>query len=404
MFETHLLVIDDEPFMLKILSRQLIGLGYSNVISLESAEEALALLTVNPLSISTILCDLDMPGMDGIEFIRHLVGTGFAGGIILVSGENQRVLQSAERLARAHKLNVLGTLSKPIQQMCLAEMLNHPDFGVSRLSRREGEKRGLDNEKRLRQGLDRQEFVNYYQPQITVLDGKLVGVEALVRWQHPEEGMVFPDNFIGLMEEFDLIDQLTGMVLQNGLECLKIWEAQGLTVNLAVNISMASMTDLNFPDFIAAATRASSFPLSRLILEVTESRLMKDRTAALDILTRLRLKRIGLSIDDFGTGHSSLAQLRDIPFGELKIDRGFTHGASTDASLESIFHASLTMARELGMSVVAEGVEDETDWRFLEHTGCDYAQGYFIGKPMPAEELFEWHEDWKARYSVLTSH
>jgi EAL domain-containing protein (putative c-di-GMP-specific phosphodiesterase class I) len=133
------------------------------------------------------------------------------------------------------------------------------------------------------------------------------------------------------------------------------------------------------------------------VLEVTESRLMAKLVTGLDVLNRLRLKRFRLSIDDFGTGHSSLAQLRDIPFDELKVDRTFVHGAATDARLRAIYGASLGMGKELGMTVVAEGVEDRADWAFLRRTGCDLAQGYFIGKPMGAAELIGWLADWKLR-------
>jgi len=166
---------------------------------------------------------------------------------------------------------------------------------------------------------------------------------------------------------------------------------------------MDNLGSLEFPDFVARAADKAGVSPTSLVLEVTESRLMKDPLAALDILTRLRLKHIGLSIDDFGTGHSSLAQLRDIPFDELKVDRGFVHGACRDASLRAIFEASLGMARQLGMKTVAEGVEDQEDWDCLRATGCDMAQGYFIAKPMPAADLAGWIAQWEARYSKLAA-
>jgi EAL domain-containing protein (putative c-di-GMP-specific phosphodiesterase class I) len=137
------------------------------------------------------------------------------------------------------------------------------------------------------------------------------------------------------------------------------------------------------------------------VLEVTESRLMKNPLATLDILARLRLKRVTLSIDDFGTGHSSLSQLRDIPFDELKIDRGFVHGAAGSEALRAILLASLSMAHQLGMKVVAEGVEDEADWAFLRQHGCEYAQGWFVAKPMPAERIGPWLDEWERRRRTL---
>lgn len=145
---------------------------------------------------------------------------------------------------------------------------------------------------------------------------------------------------------------------------------------------------------------AAGLPLPNLVLEVTESKLMKDPLSALDILTRLRLKRIGLSIDDFGTGHSSLTQLRDIPFDELKVDRSFVHGAWNNGQLGAIFSANLNMAQHLGLRTVAEGVEDGKDWDFLVQAGCDMAQGYFIARPMPGTELGSWMASWRQRQSA----
>jgi len=166
-------------------------------------------------------------------------------------------------------------------------------------------------------------------------------------------------------------------------------------------VSMDNLTDHGFPGFVADAVAQAGVPPSRLVLEVTETRLMKDPVATLDILTRLRLKRVRLSIDDFGTGHSSLSQLRDVPFDELKVDRGFVHRAWCDEGLRAILKPSLEMARQLGIRTVAEGVEDLDDWRFLRASRCDLAQGYFIARPMPAAKLTEWLVDWEARRGDL---
>ena len=176
------------------------------------------------------------------------------------------------------------------------------------------------------------------------------------------------------------------------------WLDAGVHLHVAVNVSMLSLTAMDFPDIVNALVAEAGVPTSSLVLEVTESKLMHDPLSSLDILTRLRLKGIGVSIDDFGTGHSSLAQLRDLPFSELKIDRGFVHGAWHDASLKAIFDASLNMALQLGITTVAEGVEDRADWNFLRTAKCDTAQGYFIAKPMSAAELSpNWIADWEDR-------
>ncbi|MDX9766086.1 MAG: EAL domain-containing protein, partial [Ectothiorhodospiraceae bacterium] len=238
---------------------------------------------------------------------------------------------------------------------------------------------------------------NYFQPKVNPASGEVAGVEVLVRWHHPRDGLVMPVQFIPMAEEQGLIDGLTQVVLVDALHQARQWQDDGMPLHIAVNVSMDSLAALEFADFVADEVARAGLPMNHLVLEVTESRLMKDPRAALDILARLRLKRIGLSIDDFGTGHSSLAQLRDIPFSELKVDYGFVHGAWRDASLQAIFEASLGVARQLGMKTVAEGVEDRDDWDFLRARGCDLAQGFFIGRPMPAAELPEWMAQWEAR-------
>ena len=235
-----------------------------------------------------------------------------------------------------------------------------------------------------------------------VQSGRLVTVETLVRWQHVNDGVVYPDQFISVAEEHGLIDALTESVLDRALHQCRRWDDdEGLKVQVAVNVSMDNLGMLRFPDMVMEKVAAAGIPVSRLTLEVTESRLMNDRISSLEILIRLRLKQVGLSIDDFGTGHSSLVQLRDVPFDELKLDRSFVHGACDDQSLRAIFSANVAMAKQLDMRVVAEGVEDADDWAFLRTSGCTLAQGYFIGRPMRPEALPGWLDCWKVRFAAL---
>ena len=393
------LLVDDEPFALKLLSRQLANLGITEIICHEHATDALALLDSGNQMVNLILSDLQMPGMDGVEFIRQLVRIGYAGGLVLVSGEDNRILQTAEKLSKAHRLNVLGSLHKPVSPEQLRQVLeNHPSRAVAPRAVRKAYGREA-----LWQAITGNELVNYYQPKVDLVTGAVTGVETLVRWLHPEDGLVFPDQFIGTAEETGLIDDLTRTVLTGALRQASAWQDAGLNLQVAVNVSMDNLGSLEFPDFVAQTVAQAGVPSDRLTLEITESRLMKDPLAALDILTRLRLKHIGLSIDDFGTGHSSLAQLRDIPFDELKVDRGFVHGTCRDSSIRAIFEASLGMAQQLGMKTVAEGVEDRDDWDYLRACGCDTAQGYFIAKPMPAADLTSWMNTWEIRCRELAA-
>jgi EAL domain-containing protein (putative c-di-GMP-specific phosphodiesterase class I) len=313
---------------------------------------------------------------------------------VLVSGEDELLLQSTEKLARAHRLSTMAPLRKPPKPEALAAAL--AQWAAPAVGRPSGERKSYDAAD-LRRALDAGELINYYQPKVTVASGALIGVEALVRWQHPVDGLVFPDQFIPVAEASGLIHDLTRQVFRAALAQARDWLLAGMPLRVAVNVSMEDLATLQLADFVIAETAASGVPAQLVQLEITESRLMSELTRVLDELIRLRLKRFRLSVDDFGSGHSSLVQLRDLPFDELKIDRSFTHNAAHDARVRAIFEGSLGIGKLLGMEVVAEGVEDSDDWGFLAATGCDIAQGYFIGRPMPGPQLQHWLQEWKAR-------
>jgi EAL domain-containing protein (putative c-di-GMP-specific phosphodiesterase class I)/FixJ family two-component response regulator len=390
----NILVLDDESFMLKLLGRILLNLGFTSVIFCDSGRSALEQITDANVRPNLILLDLNMPEMDGIEFVRHLVDRHYSGSLILISGEDERMLQTAEKLVRAHKIPILGYLHKPVKPDALSAML---EKWTPPLTEATGVAKKMYGSDELRAAIDNGELINYYQPKVAVATGELIGVETLARWQHPVDGLIFPDQFINVAEASGLIDKLTQVVFTGAMTQAKAWEEAHLPLRIAVNVSMDNLASLDFLNFVAEITTKLDVAPHNVVLEVTETRLMQDTRAPLEILTRLRLKRFRLSIDDFGTGHSSLAQLRDIPFDELKIDQGFVHGAWKDETLRAMYDASLSLARQLDMEVVAEGVEDRNDWDLLRLTGCDLAQGTFMSRPMLAADLPAWIEKWRER-------
>jgi EAL domain-containing protein (putative c-di-GMP-specific phosphodiesterase class I) len=365
----------------------LVGMGLDSVTTCDNGLAGLEWVDAPGDRPDLILLDLNMPDMDGIEFVRKLVEHRYAGSLILVSGENERVLQMAEKLIQAHHITVLGHLKKPVSLAGLAQMVDkwRPPRELLGAARKTY---GADE---LRIAIANGELVNYYQPKVAVATGEVIGVETLVRWRHPADGLLFPDQFVGLAEEYGLIDDLTRVVLTDAIAQIQDWQRAGLHLRVAINISMDNLSSVTFADFVAGAVLAAGVAPQDIVLELTESRLMlDDQRAPLEILTRLRLKRFRLSIDDFGTGHSSLTQLRNIPFDELKIDQSFVHGAWQDETARAMYYVSLALGEQLGMEVVAEGVEDSDDWDLVRQTGCDLAQGYFIARPMPAADLMPW--------------
>lgn len=394
----HILVLDDEPFMLKLIARMLSNLGHDIVSTCDNGHAALKLLDAPLQPPDLILLDINMPQMDGIEFVRHLVEHRYLGALILVSGEDERVLQSIEKLVQAHNITVLGYLNKPVLPERLATLINSR---IPYLAGAVKADKKVYGEAELRAAIAHGELVNYYQPKVSLKTGEVVGAETLVRWLHTSDGLIMPDQFVGLAEQYGLIDALTHMVLLAALPQARRWQDAQLSLRLAVNLSMDNLVSLSFLDEVINLTTEAGVRPENLMLEVTESRLMQDQRVSLEILTRLRLKRFKLSIDDFGTGNSSLTQLRNIPFDELKIDQSFVHGAWANDTQRAMFDASLGLARQLGMETVAEGVEDQADWDFLRQQDCDVAQGYFIARPMRAEQFVPWMQDWEKRRPEL---
>ena len=242
----------------------------------------------------------------------------------------------------------------------------------------------------LRSAIENDALVLHYQPKLDMRDGTLVGVEALVRWQHPFRGFLSPGEFIPLAEKSGLIYPLTRWVLEAALQQQRAWHAVGLDVPMAVNLSRRMLHDPHLPDTVAQLLARWEVAPGSLVLEITESSLMADPVRATENLTQLRALGVRMSIDDFGTGYSSLASLKNLSVDELKIDQSFVQAMATDASARAIVRAIVDLADALNLRVVAEGVEDRATWDVLAGLGCEVAQGYFLSPPIVAAEFETW--------------
>ncbi len=241
----------------------------------------------------------------------------------------------------------------------------------------------------LSRALENGEIQAYYQPKADASSGRIVGVEALVRWLHPERGMVPPDQFVAVAEQAGLGRALTRRMLELALTQVKAWHESGLDLHVAVNTTVADLLDTNFPDEVAATLEAHGLPPEVLVLEVTENMVLADPVRIGDVLARLGELGLGLSLDDFGTGYSSLTHLKSLPVGEVKIDRSFVGRMTSDPVDAAIVEATIQLAHSIGSRVVAEGIEDQTTWSSLVANRCELVQGYALSRPLPAAELDE---------------
>jgi EAL domain-containing protein (putative c-di-GMP-specific phosphodiesterase class I) len=395
--QPRILLLDDDQFMLGMQARMLRSMGYDMIGTAGSGQSALMMLQQNPDAVDVIFCDLNMPGMDGIEFLQKLGASSFRGNVILLSGQGVRIMHTVQKLLGQDVL-ILGALEKPAGRPALRTLL---DSWKPLAEMRAAMPAPTIVADEIHAANEQDQWVLHYQPSVDLMTGALRGVEALVRWAHPRHGTVYPNAFIRLAEECGAIDALTEWVMHEAMRQLARWQAAGLQTHVAVNVSMENLRSPGFAGRVSAWMREAAALPADLTLEITESRLMSPAPAPLESLVWLRMQGFGLSIDDFGTGHSSLAQLRDVPFTELKIDRGFVHGARHNQIIRPILEGSIGIAKRLGMQSVAEGVETEDDWHLLRDIGCDIAQGWFIAPAMPPEKVPEWLGRWKARRAHL---
>jgi diguanylate cyclase (GGDEF)-like protein len=251
-------------------------------------------------------------------------------------------------------------------------------------------RRALDTLEQLRDGLGRGELILHYQPQFHVHSGQAVGVEALVRWEHPIRGLLYPDGFLPIAERAGLMGRITLQVLEIALRQSREWRSMGVDITVAVNLSASNLQDEALPDRVADALFRYGVPAASLHLEVTESIIMQDAERAKNLLIQLRELGIHLAVDDYGTGYSSLAYLQTLPVDDLKLDRAFVAHCDTDSRSAAIVASTVDLAHNLGLRMIAEGVENEVVMDRLRHFGCDVAQGYFLSRPQNPESLTPW--------------
>mgnify|MGYP006090773917 CR=1 FL=1 len=390
----RVLLVDDDDFMLDVVEELLRQIGVEKNGRCQSGIEALAYIENVSEPVELMICDLSMPGMDGIECMRHLSGLNFKGGIIVLSGSDERLLGTVGNLLIEHHLNFVGSLKKPVDKEALAALIATLTVESTEKSGVYGALKMLSFDE-LRVGLDADCIEAFFQPKISASRRNVLGAECLLRWRDPERGLISPLAVIPVAETHGLIDELTLAVFTKAMEHLGEWTRKGHALKVSVNVSIDNLKCLDLPNVLSAIARDAGANPNQVILEITESRLLSNLASSLEIISRFRLLGFGLSIDDFGTGYSSMEKLKQMPFTELKVDRAFVCGATSDPVARAIFQSSVNLGHALDMQVVAEGAETKDDWDLAVAMGCDQLQGYVVAKPMSPADFIDWKTRWE---------
>ncbi len=393
----QVLVLEEHEGRRAALVEMLGEIGFRHVDQVDDGQKGLDLLLGGRKIFDLVVCSLEMSGMDGLEFIRHASELG-VGGLILYSAHDDAVLSSAAWMARAYKAPLLGALQAPFDRDAIETLVSRLDGCVPIFSDVMGNLGGPEHADsdvidEIRYAIDCRQFVPYYQPKVCLATGEIVGAEALVRWTHPELGLLAPVQFVDLMESNGLIDPLTHLVLEQAGHHAMRWARDGFEVALAVNVSPLSLERPNCAKELLATIASTGAHPSQFTFEITEKAFAKDAKAVLENVLRLRMHGCGIAVDDFGTGYSSLQQLNRTPITELKLDRSFVRRMTTDSKALSIVGSMIDLAGKLDLKTVAEGIDTEEQHDRLLELGCDIGQGYLFAKAMDGDCLRAWAYD-----------
>ena len=376
MATNHILVLDDDVTVCEAMRLIGVSCGYK-VTSINTPQNLNTLYAeLNP---DIIILDLNLGKYDGVEVLRELSNLKSPVKIILISGHDEKVLHSALLLGCSKGLNVIAAHHKPVDANTLKALLKTTSVKYLSVS-----------PAMIRAGIANNEFILCYQPKIYIHTLKFAGVEALIRWNVTGDTIIHPDSFISVAEQNDLIAPLSSWVNHEAVRQGAEFQKNGFEVTISINISSLLLSDLSLPDDFAKLTEKYGLKPENFCIEITESEAIKNISTTLDILTRFRLKGFAVSIDDFGTGFSSLVGLHRIPSNELKIDKSFILNLKKNTSEYVIVRSTIRLAHDLDLQVVAEGVETRSAFNLLKKLRCDIAQGYLIASPMPAEQLISW--------------
>lgn len=387
------LIIDDDEIFQSVALASLEELGFTDLQTAGDGEEGLAAVLSATRSFDLILCDLQMPNMDGAKFIRELGEMSYDGQIVIISGEDEILRDSVSQMGKLANVNIKGALGKPLVLQDLKQLV---DCGQQRSAPRAAE----IGRETLLHALETQQLKPFYQPKINLRTNRVEGFEVLCRHVDENGAVSAPMPYIQSAMACSLIGTLTRTMIEQVTGEASSWQSHLGEFNLAINMSPACVLNPNLPDRITQKFKSAGFDPSMITFEVTEDRLLEEQAVILEVLSRLRLSGFKLSLDDFGTGAASIEQLRRFPFHEVKIDRQFVQNAVTDEFSRLTVEAAVKLSKLRGMSVVAEGVETTEMLSLVRRIGATTAQGFFYSPALPPEHILDWVSDHNKAWSV----
>ncbi|HWD32745.1 MAG TPA: EAL domain-containing response regulator [Pseudomonas sp.] len=385
---TTVLLVEDHVFQREYVAQQLrTDLG-AEVECASNGIQALTLLKDKRYDL--VICDLAMPDMDGIVFIKRLAQLHEKPNLVVLSSQPDSLIQLVERLAISLGFKQLSALAKPLSSDQLSATLRRFESARSQMAAASHDRDASSipsDSIEILEGLIGNQFTAWYQPQHDINSSRIVGVEVLARWNHPSRGLLLPSHFLKTIIAAGWINQLNAMLLEKALRAQAAWRAMGWPLTLSFNIPVSLLCEEALPERLLSIVEQCGGDPATLMLELTETTETDDYSDYLAGAARLKLKGFKLSIDDYGTGYSSLLNLMSIPFDEIKIDQVFVQGAHKSPVAQAALESSISLARRLKMKVVAEGVEDPQDLALLKTLGCGTVQGYLFSKPMAASAM-----------------
>ncbi|WP_435037300.1 EAL domain-containing response regulator [Pseudomonas neuropathica] len=377
-----LLIVEDHPFQHLYLQNLFNELGVFDLEFARDGEEALRCLKNRKFDL--VLTDLLMPGMDGVQFIQGLAAQSSRPALAIMSAASRRMLMGASLVASNLQVKVIGLISKPVNSAalrCLIEQLQ-----TLRQAAPVATQPGIDRQSILH-ALDKGELQAWFQPKKALDNGRIVAAEALVRWEHPAHGTLLPGAFLPALIAYDLEERLLWRMLEQAIAAQTVWRQQGYDIPVSINLPTHLLNSHDLPDRILAFVLQHEGLPARICFELMECSVPDDISNFYAGACRLRIKGFGLSQDDFGKGYSSYMNLVSAPFTELKIDRALVQGCNSNAELAQALTSIVTLGRQLGLTVVAEGVETAQELALLRKIDCTQVQGFLISHAVSSEQF-----------------